>query len=54
MNSLMYLKFITFHNKCGQRNVLSKRKVWMSIFHIINFKKKNSWTQGPGFFLIKN
>ena len=77
------------YNKCGHRNVLSKRQVWMSIFHIIlqsvhllytyairiifcfirtrriNFsayeyivylltlKKKNSWTQGPGFFLIK-
>ena len=27
-------------NKCGHRNVLSKRQVWMSIFHIINFKKK--------------
>ena len=26
--------------KCGHRNVLSKRQVWMSIFHIINFKKK--------------
>ena len=25
-------------NKCGHRNVLSKRQVWMSIFHIINFK----------------
>ena len=26
--------------KCGYRNVLSKRQVWMSIFHIINFEKK--------------
>ena len=26
--------------KCGHRNVLSKRQVWVSIFHIINFKKK--------------
>jgi len=25
---------------CGHRNVLSKRQVWMSIFHIINLKKK--------------
>ena len=25
----------------------------MSIFHIINFKKKNSWTQGSWIFLIK-
>ena len=25
-------------------------KVWMSIFHIINLKKKNSWTQeSPNF-----
>ena len=39
---------IFLNNKCGHRNVLSKRQVWMSIFHIINFKKKNSWTQGPG------
>ena len=29
-----------YTNKCGHRNVLSKRQVWMSIFHIINFKKK--------------
>jgi hypothetical protein len=28
------------NNKCGHRNVLSKRQVWMSIFHIINIKKK--------------
>jgi hypothetical protein len=27
-------------HKCGHRSVLSKRKVWMSIFHIIDFKKK--------------
>jgi hypothetical protein len=26
--------------KCGHRTLLSKRQVWMSIFHIINFKKK--------------
>jgi hypothetical protein len=40
--------------KCGHRNVLSKRQVWMSKFHIINFKKKkNSWTQGLGFFFNK-
>ena len=26
--------------KCGHRNVLSKKQVWMSIFHIINFIKK--------------
>ena len=29
--------------KCGHRNVLSKRQVWMSIFHIINFKKKKKF-----------
>ena len=29
-------------------------EMWMSIFHIINLKKKpKPWTQGPGFFLIK-
>jgi hypothetical protein len=52
----LYYKFYLFckQNKCGHRNVLSKRQVWMSIFHIINFKKKNSWTQGSWIFLIKN
>ena len=47
---------ILLYNKCGHRNVLSKRQVWMSIFHIINFKKekKNHGHRGPGFFLIKN
>ena len=38
--------------KCGHRNVLSKRQVWMSIFHIINFKKK-SCTQGSWIFFNK-
>ena len=35
--------FLLFIYKCGHRNVLSKRQVWMSIFHIINFniKKKS-------------
>jgi hypothetical protein len=33
----------------GHRNVLSKRQVWMSIFHIINFKK-NHGHRGPGYF----
>ena len=38
-------------NKCGHRNVLSKRQVWMSIFHIINFKKnKIRGHRGPGFY----
>ena len=37
------------YNKCGHRNVLSKRQVWMSIFHIINFKK-NRGHRVPGFF----
>jgi hypothetical protein len=32
--------FILLSNKCGHRNVLSKRQVWMSIFHIINFHVK--------------
>ena len=46
--------FLFYLNKCGHRNVLSKRQVWMSIFHIVNFKKKKkSWTQGPGLFLLK-
>ena len=27
-----------------------KRQVWMSIFHIINFKKKIRVHRGPGFF----
>jgi hypothetical protein len=31
--------------------VLFKRRVWMSIFHIINFKKKKiRGHSGPGFF----
>ena len=34
-------QFIFLFNKCGNRNVLSKWQVWMSIFHIINFKKKH-------------
>ena len=37
-------------NKCGHRNVLSKRQVWMSIFHIINFKKKIMYTGVLDFF----
>ena len=32
--------------KCGHRNVLSKRQVWMSIFHIINFIKKKKMDTG--------
>ena len=42
------LLFILYINKCGHRNVLSIRQVWMSIFHIINFKKNGH--RGPGFF----
>jgi hypothetical protein len=38
--------FILLSNKCGHRNVLSKRQVWMSIFHIINFKKKKIMDTG--------
>jgi hypothetical protein len=41
--------FFYANNKCVHRNVLSKREVWMSIFHIINLKKK-SWTQGSWIF----
>jgi hypothetical protein len=34
--------------------VLFKRQVWMSIFHIINFKKKKiHGHRGPGFFFNK-
>jgi hypothetical protein len=49
-NKLFWMKWCLFYfyliqvlpeGKCGHRNVLSKRQVWMSIFHIINFKKKN-------------
>ena len=43
-----------FYYETCNRNVLSKRQVWMSIFHIINFKKKNHGHRGPGFFLLKN
>jgi hypothetical protein len=43
-------QFIFSFNKCGHRNVLSKRQVWMSIFHIINLKKNISWTQGSWIF----
>ena len=45
------LKQVLPEGKCGHRNVLSKRQVWMSIFHIINFKKKkkNHGHRGPGF-----
>ena len=39
-----YLNYIS--NKCGHRNVLSKRQVWMSIFHIINFRKKKFMDTG--------
>ena len=36
------VQYIFLNNKCGHRNVLSKRQVWMSIFHIINLKKKKN------------
>ena len=49
------LIFFFYSNKCGHRNVLSKRQVWMSIFHIINFKKIKIMDTGVlDFFLIKN
>ena len=38
---IKFLNLFLYSHKCGHRNVLSKRQVWMSIFHIINFKKKN-------------
>ena len=37
---LKHSGFFYIKNKCGHRNVLSKRQVWMSIFHITNLKKK--------------
>ena len=46
--------FCLYDCKCGHRNVLSKRQVWMSIFHIINFKRKKIMDTGiQDFFLIK-
>jgi hypothetical protein len=33
-------------NKCGHINVLSKRQVWMSIFHIITFEKSKFMDTG--------
>jgi hypothetical protein len=39
-----YILFLFVSYKCGHRNVLSKRQVWMSIFHIINLKKKKNHT----------
>ena len=38
---------------CGHRNVLFKRQVWISIFNIINLKKKYSWTRGSWIFFNK-
>ena len=52
MNSLKFMSL--FYYKCGHRNVLSKRQVWMSIFHIINLKKKKiHGHRGPRFFFNK-
>jgi hypothetical protein len=48
----IFMLLLLLDNKCGHRNVLSKRQVWMSIFHIINFKKK-SCTQGSWIFFNK-
>ena len=42
--------YFSYRNKCGHRNVLSKRQVWMSIFHIINLKKKIMDTGDLNFF----
>ena len=55
MSFFLLLLQVLPEGKCGHRNVLSKRQVWMSIFHIINLKKKTiHGHRGPGFFLIKN
>jgi len=35
LNILEWEIYFTLKYKCGHRNVLSKRQVWMSIFHII-------------------
>jgi hypothetical protein len=43
---------LTNKYKCGHRNVLSKRQVWMSIFHIINFKKKKFLDTGS--WILRN
>jgi hypothetical protein len=40
--------FYYYYYKCGHRNVMSKRQVWMSIF-----QKQNSWTQGSWIFFNK-
>ena len=44
--------FFLIYN-CGHRNVLSKRQVWMSIFHIINFLKKKIMDTGSWIFFNK-
>jgi hypothetical protein len=38
--------------KCGHKNVLSKRQVWMPIFHSINLKK-NHRRRCHGYFFTK-
>jgi hypothetical protein len=48
------VSFFFLQNNCEHRNVLSKRQVWMSIFHIINFKKIKIVDTGVLDFLIKN
>ena len=51
---MFYFLCLFIKNKCGHRNVLSKRQVWISIFHIINFKKKKIMDTGVlDFFFIK-
>ena len=47
--------FCLYEYKCGHINVLSKMQVWMSIFHIINLKKKKKihGHRDPGFFFNK-
>ena len=53
LSAVLYtIKNYYYYYKCGHRNVLSKRQVWMSIFQIINLKKK-SWEQGSWIFFNK-
>ena len=49
----MVYTFFYHLNKCGHRNVLSQSQVWMSIFHIINFKKKKFLDTESWIFLNK-
>ena len=50
---MFYFLCLFIKNKCGHRNVLSKKQVWISIFHIINFKKKKFMDTGSWIFFNK-